>query len=518
MLRLCRYLFVYAPWALAALLLILRPCDAKIVSGSATLTGASTESTLTKFAMSPFAQGKAILELHSKDMYVDESSLRLHFYADADWKKVQKAPMCSEKIRLAKKSIPVVFDLNNNPTADKIARHKKKASRDSGQGLWEARIETTIPGFRTDRSQYWYLTLDDCRLEQYQHDSQAPRMEYTLTVWDETGGIRVNSDVVKDGAIYTHMPADEAGMSRLHTITMLFSFFLLLFVGLKIYSNVNTGGSVHAVLLIVLLATACDSVSSFFEIIHLRLYANNGIGSYSLDALSAHFEAMSDSLVALVLLSVGSGWTLPSDVLSGGSANEGFLSKLFCGFRSPSMMSMSAGSPAGILALSIIVSHAALAQWGRTFDEDFDCYHSLENPPGRALMWFRSVLGFAFLASVASVRNGGRCPQSLHPFLTKFAIVGISWFMSLPFISIFVAGAIPFHRRHQLLSAGSAFAQSCSLLSLIWLFTADVDASAYHRLSKVQGGGNDLTDMASSRAGGTSCKAWTFGKTKIRMD
>ena len=125
----------------------------------------------------------------------------------------------------------------------------------------------------------------------------------------------------------------------------------------------------------------------------------------------------------------------------------------------------------------------------------------------------------AFLVGVASIRNGGRCPQSLLPFLTKFAIVGISWFVSLPFLSTFVASALPFHRRHQAISAGSAFAQSCSIASLAWMFAADSDASAYHRLSKVQGKGDDLTDMASMRGAGTSPKkAWMFGKTKVRLD
>ena len=504
------------------ILLFALTCEAKIASGSAQLTGEKTESTLTKFAMSPYAQGKAVLELHSKDMYVDETGLKMHFYKDEDWKRVKKTPTCAEKIRLAKKSVPISFELNSSPSREKLKRHKHSKSKE--KGLWEAQVETTIPGFRSDGPQYWYITLDDCSLEVYLHDSQAPRMEYTLTVMDEISNIKVNSDVLKDKPVYSHTPADEAGMSRLHVVTAAVSLGLILLISYKIFTSVSTGGSVHAALLIVLVAAICDASSSIFELVHLAMYEDNGIGNYTLDALSAHFEAMSDSLVALVLLSVGSGWTLPSDVLSGGGPNnEGLLNKLVCGLRNPAAALVGAvggdGSPAGFLALAIIASHAALAQWGRTYDEDFDCYHSLENPPGRALMYFRVTLGLAFLVGVASIRNGGRCPQSLLPFLTKFAIVGISWFISLPFLSTFVASALPFHRRHQAISAGSAFAQSCSLASLAWMFGADSDASAYHRLSKVQGKGDDLTDMTSSRgAGSLPKKAWMFGKTKVRLD
>ena len=504
-------------YALLVVLLLLAAgcCEAKVKEGSAHLTGEKTENTLSKFALSPFAQGKVVLELHSKDMYVDETGLRMHMYHDSDWPRVKKAPTCAEKVRLAKKAVPISFELNNNPSKEKLDRHKKSKSKEGG--LWEARVKTSIPGYSTDRPQYWYLTLDDCSLEVYLHDNQAPQMEYTLTILDEVSGTQVNQDVFKDKAEYRHTPADENGMSRLHFITALVSFALFLLIGYKIFTSIQTGGSVHAALLIMAITALCDGFSSVFELSHLAIYKNNGIGSYSLDALSTHFEAMSDSLVALVLLSVGSGWTLPSDVLSSGgaSSSSGFLNNLVCGLRNPA--SALTGGPAGMLAIGIIVAHASLAQWGRTYDEDFDVYHSLENPPGRALMYFRISLGLAFLAGVASIRNGGRCPASLLPFLTKFAIVGISWFISLPFLSTFVASTLPYHRRHQAISAGSAFAQSCSIASLAWMFAADSDASAYHRLSKVQGKGDDLTDMASTRSGHTA-KTWRFGKTKVRLD
>jgi len=261
-----------------------------------------------------------------------------------------------------------------------------------------------------------------------------------------------------------------------------------------------------------------------------------------LDAMSAHFEALSDSFVAVVLLAVGCGWTLPSDVLTGESASgmgtSTVLSRLVEGMRSPAgaILSCGSGSPAGLLTLAVVLSHAALAQWGRTYDTAFDCYHSLENPPGRALMYFRASLGLAFLAGTASVRNGGRCPPALKPFLTKFAMVGAAWFASLPFVSMAVMGWVPFHRRHQYLTAGSGLVQACSLASLAWMFTADADASAYHRLSKVvEGSGRgDLTDAVSSKAGGGGGglpgatkgggarapppKVFKFGKAKIRLD
>eukprot|EP00549_Striatella_unipunctata_P017522 CAMPEP_0118719260 /NCGR_PEP_ID=MMETSP0800-20121206/29355_1 /TAXON_ID=210618 ORGANISM="Striatella unipunctata, Strain CCMP2910" /NCGR_SAMPLE_ID=MMETSP0800 /ASSEMBLY_ACC=CAM_ASM_000638 /LENGTH=55 /DNA_ID=CAMNT_0006626567 /DNA_START=91 /DNA_END=254 /DNA_ORIENTATION=+ len=53
-----------------------------------------------------------------------------------------------------------------------------------------------------------------------------------------------------------------------------------------------------------------DSWASVFELLHQAMYYMNGTGEYTMDALSTHFEAMCDSVIAILLLLVGSGWTL----------------------------------------------------------------------------------------------------------------------------------------------------------------------------------------------------------------
>ena len=83
----------------------------------------------------------------------------------------------------------------------------------------------------------------------------------------------------------------------------------------------------------------------------------------------------------------------------------------------------------GVVALSIILVHAGLAQWGRTFDDDFDTHHALEHPPGKALMLLRFVLALTFVTGVGMVRSGsrGRYPPSPMSFLTKFGLVRLSY-------------------------------------------------------------------------------------------
>ena len=263
--------------------------------------------------------------------------------------------------------------------------------------------------------------------------------------------------------------------------------------------------------------------------IPLGYYEINGIGIYSFDCLASHLEAQCDAFIALVLILVGSGWTLPSDVLVKGDQNMSMLGttsviqKLVVGLRSPSIAfsQLMSGNPASIFLFFILISHAILAQWGRTFDDEFDSYHALDHTAGRAVALFRVFLGVIFLIGAASVRNSGRCPSSLNPFLTKFQIVGLSWFISLPFVGMISSSSLPDYKKHLAMATGSALVQACSLASLVWLFCADSSASAYHRLSTL----SKENDMSFSSVNGSDSngatgggRMWKIGKTKIRLD
>ena len=279
-------------------------------------------------------------------------------------------------------------------------------------------------------------------------------------------------------------------------------------------------------------AVCTNGLSALCELLHMAEFQYNGLGNYSLDALSGHFEAFSDSMVSLILLSIGGGWTLPSDVVGGGLGSQKTTNNYMKGVRNPAgslLALISSGGSAGdkkggIVALTIILLHAGLAQWGRTFDDDFDTYHALEHPPGRMLMSLRFALGCVFVTGVGMVRSGGRCPPSLMSFLTKFGLVGLSYFLSLPGVAMFVGSALPFHKRHQALHWGAAMVQACSLASLTWLFVGGADASAYHKLSRVgKHSEEEMTESIAASQHGVGQKSsrptmWRFGKTKIRLD
>lgn len=486
--------------AFPKLLFGINGCLAKKVSGTAALTGIKTEHTVSKFAFSPGGQSKVKATFTSDKMYVDERSLKMYLFSDENWSKAKKAPSCVEKTKLAALQKSITFSYRR---ADPSLKKDPKT--------WTTDEEITILNHSdATRPTYWYITIADCSLEMYQHDADAPPIHYEITLLDE----------YPLGA-YTHLPSDEQGMQKLHWTNILLSLLLALFILIMAANRIRSTEEVHFAVIILLLACGMSATSSLCEIIHLRSYIRNGIGSYTFDALSAHLEALCDASIALVLLAIAVGWTLPTDITSlhrGGIDSSGGLHSLVHileGLRNPGE-AVRGKNASGVLAICLVMTHSILAQWGRVYNEDFDCYHDLEHLPGRALFCVRLFFGFSFLLGVASLRRSSRCSQDLRTFLVKFALVGIVWFSALPLMALMSSYIIPPYKRHQLISTSAAIVQISSLSSLAWLFLAGSSASAYHKVSMAGAGSSDYI----IETAGSKLKEPTFkiGKMKVRID
>ncbi len=98
------------------------------------------------------------------------------------------------------------------------------------------------------------------------------------------------------------MSADEDHLENLHTITLLLSgilaITLCLVIGIQLYEK----STVHAAVFLVMAAAASDSFSSMFELIHLSLYAHNGIGSYAMVRPAHNTAALIEIFSLLYLL------------------------------------------------------------------------------------------------------------------------------------------------------------------------------------------------------------------------
>lgn len=467
------YIFFHP--TLVILLISFVASSAKVVSGDFKLSGLNTEHILGSFAVSPNKVGHATITFSSKDPYQMNKDLFVRLIRDDKWSSFQKAPSCTDKVPFS--------SLN-----EQVTQERKRKS-------YEAEIAMPLDNSRDTRSHYYYFVITDCSLEFYMHDDSVPSLHFKLNSWN-------------DGS---HVSADETHLKMLHTVTFLVSGIIAVLLGMTVMIQFYEQDTVHAAVFWVMAAAACDSASSLFEIVHLSMYAHDGIGSYLVDAISAHLEALCDSLVALMLLSVGAGWTLPSDVLAV-QQNTNELQKMLAGLQSP-FGALTSLTPTAILSVGIFVVHVVLAQWGRIYNDDFDSYHDLEHLPGKLLMLFRVVLGLGML--ICCIQTRLRCPASLRNFYLYLGIVGTLWFQSLPVLTWLVNTLVPYYLRHRSIGIWGAILQSSAIMLLSLLVTSH--KSSYHKLSHMSSAKDNLTDslgMASS----SGPRTWNFGHSKVRLD
>jgi len=524
--------------------LIVPVVEGKKVSGSFKLSGENSESVLTSFAVVPTGARLSVNLTTGSQMYEDEHYLRFHMFQDTEWPRFLKALTCEDKVKYSMQQQRVSFEFRNNAwTTSRAITADLKPPLASDKNMKN----------NFDRPHYWYAVVTDCSLEMgYQRDGKIPTMHYELEIVNilapQDDKINNNKNA-KEGAtttrLTTHLSADELQLTTLHFVTMIVSSSIVLYLIMHITFHLSKQHTVHAVVLWVLAAAALDSGSSLLEIIHLRIYDQNGIGSYLADALSAHLEALCDAFLALLLLTIGAGWTLPSDVVMV-NPNESVVQKLVSNLAKPLTNLGSSSSGGGshgatILGLVVIAFHVILAQWGRTYDENFESYHDLEHLPGQVLMIFRIFCGF--LLVIATVQTRIKCKSGhLKTFYVQLCILGLLWFLSLPILSWFCTLFVPYYLRHPAVFMGAAICQEMSLLLFAWLVTSH--STLYHQISHMttstkstttaKSGSilqrntheGSFTDALSSSAAASTSNSmgmadtgtWKMGKAKFRLD
>jgi hypothetical protein len=501
--------------------------SAKTVSGQFQLSGHHTEHVLTSFAVLPTGGSVQVnFTVANHGMYEDERFIRLRLYRDVEWPKYLKAKRCKDKVAYAQRQERILFEYVNE--------------------TWQTPnpllvlIVNTVEEKERYRPHYWYVVVDDCMLEDWQKDARIPPLQFELQIFNHLPNPHEGKPVDEETGdpvphiIMYHLSADEVHLVLLHTVTLISSGLLALLLLCNVVLRMNTAKqTVHVSILWVALAAGLDATSSLCELGHLKVYERDGIGSYALDAMAARFEAGCDAFLVLLLLSIASGWTLPSDVVTV-NPNESAIQKLFSSLARPlgSIHTLNVGT---ILSMVVIIVHVGLAQWGRMYNEDFESYHDLEHLPGQILMLLRMCLGILLLAATRQTQLKCTVPV-LQKFYTKLAVLGLLWCLSLPLLTLICNLLVPYYLRRPAVVIGSALMQSSSLVILAWLVTAQSNM-AYHQFSHMTNRNSkemSLTDsLLSSNAatavpslgtnGATSSssgepRTWKFGKAKIRLD
>ena len=183
--------------------------------------------------------------------YLENSrSLSIYFYCDEEWEKAKTVWTCVDKIKLARET--VLIDLDAAKFIDLRQTLVDKQLLPTIQGA--AKVSKSFNHYI--RTHYWYAFVADCSLEMYNH--KVPPIYYNVTMKNQGD---------------QHLPADERGLWQIHLFSFVMLSLGLSFILLKTWANVSETKSIHLVVLLLTAAVVCAVLSSFFEMVHLSVYA-----------------------------------------------------------------------------------------------------------------------------------------------------------------------------------------------------------------------------------------------------
>jgi hypothetical protein len=391
-------------------------------------------------------------------------------FKDEAYMKYQKAKSCYQKITHTTFSEPVSFHEDN--------------------GELEYEFDLSLDASLLRRPHYYFFVVDDCSLEMNSTGvmEEIPRIHYSMTALNDN----------------SHLSADEMHLRGMYTINLFVSGIIATLMGVVIVRQLAHNDSVHAAMFLVMAAGAFDAASSLCKILSIVVYSNDGVGMPSLDYVSTQLSAVCDSLIAVMLLSIAAGWTLPTDVIPiQNVTSSGCGKSLLSSFQSP----LRGSSAATAMTIGIFLAHAVLAQWGCLYEDNFDSYHDFEHLPGKLLMGLQICMGLCLVLSCFQTRQ--RCPMKQQTFYVRLAVIGSMWFQSLPFVTWVCSNAVPFYLRHWTVGTWGAALHCSSIALLSWLVTTQ--NSSFHKYT------TDLPSL-SCMSMGSGCGVWKVGNTKIRLD
>jgi hypothetical protein len=517
------------------------------VSGDVQLSGRQTEIILGSYAALPKG-AYAQLDMISDGPYPQPGGTTLYFraYRDTEWPTVQQQTLCTEKIKLALYEKPIEF---KKITSTKKKKNKKlDAAAGSGSitpDKFEARADIEVHNHDPitedplERNHYWYFTIDDCSLEEYGHDNMVPKIHYTIHMR--------NFRIWKRHYIkYGEFSADDQNLFPIHAFSMFATSIvfgiLILYIIYQLNFDLSKQYTVHAAVLWVTGAALLDIASGFCELLHLAQYNEDGIGNYTFDALSAHFEAQCDAMIMVLLLSIAAGWTLPSSVITvvvpgttttsrraNGTTNQMIvaLQRLTSSLAHPISIGMK--GPSGMLAIGVAIVQAILAQWGRIYNDNFDSYHDMDHLPGKILLFIRVVVGVLFICTVRYTASSPKCPPALSNFYRWYGFIGTTWFWALPVWVMYCHIALPHYKLKPYVFGGCCVLQGLSQIMLGILVTTQ--STSYHQYSRMVAKNqretltdtldisNNSTSSSNPSTTAQTATTWSIGRrAKVRLD
>jgi len=291
------------------------------------------------------------------------------------------------------------------------------------------------------RTRVWYFFLTDCNghVKPYSVANQKISLEITI----------LNSDG-------SHFSEEENGITLWYFIELL---ILLGFFGansMRFYRFYRTEETWDLPFLILTIAIFFESMSIFFEWVHMVIYAGNGTGAFVMDVLSQAFGVFAQFIITVLLILIASGWSID------------FFKIEELDLYLP-------------MVIMVGIFHVVIVGVGRVNDEDPMKFHDYESIPGWIIMFFRVIFFavFAYFINKTNSKAGNNTEKK--EFLFRFGILGAVYLLALPIIVTISSLVVAPYVRNKLIVLGTLAIQIGASITLTYLLSSK--KSKYHQIS-----------------------------------
>jgi hypothetical protein len=346
-----------------------------------------------------------------------DSQIAFQVYLDEDWPSVETVSPCDRGKR----------DMARNtwhPTVKKT-------------GAWSQWQRGSL--LQRVRPHIWYFALSDCR--------PSPGRNSTLNLEFEFHARQENGSEFSFEA--QHMLLAQTLMLCLFTV------FLAWFARRCQTSWRSTGGVMHPVVWCLTAAVGLQYAAQALHVGHLWRFAFDGVGAWTIDALSENLFMASQVLHTTLILIIAQGHTLLTSS-SGHGCDLALMKRIAAG---------------------VLVLHAALVGLGKLQDGASHKHHENDGLIGWAILAIRLALYVWFLKGVRALRQRGGF--RLDAFLQQFRFAGSLYFLAYPVIFVIAQVFAPY-LRHPIMQGGLLVTK---LLSNAWLASLFLSRGSYFRVS-----------------------------------
>jgi len=278
------------------------------------------------------------------------------------------------------------------------------------------------------RPHVWYFVIADCDASIHKSN-----LNYYLEMYNADG---------------THFSHEDCIPSRVYPVLTILFWLTLIPLAMLVRSHLRRVGGMelHPAIQHVIIGLGLFLASLVLKAIDYRVFSRDGVGLKNLNVTAEIFNWMAQLVVSLELLSIAFGWSVDA-ILSPSrryNTSQSFLTKI---------------------TTMIVAVHVVLILLSRQYDDTHSKYHESETVPALLLILFRILLGGVFFFGVTNMHMRETCLLQ-KSFVTKFAIFGGAYFISIPAVVTIASTIFAPYLRHQMVVLGSLVVQMVALTSL----------------------------------------------------